>query len=48
MKIVEGPFSNFVGQIEEINVERSTLKISVEIFNRTTTIEVESWQIEAF
>ncbi len=48
VKIVEGPFSNFVGRIEEINVERSTLKISVEIFSRTTTIEVESWQIEAF
>lgn len=48
VKIVEGPFSNFVGRIEEINAERSTLKIAVEIFNRTTTIEVESWQIEAF
>ncbi|MGC8846420.1 MAG: transcription termination/antitermination protein NusG [Candidatus Hydrogenedens sp.] len=48
VKIIEGPFSNFVGRIEEINVERSTLKISVEIFNRTTTIEVESWQVEAF
>lgn len=48
VKIVEGPFSNFVGRIEEINVDRSTLKISVEIFSRTTTIEVESWQVEAF
>lgn len=48
VKIIEGPFSNFVGRIEEINVDRSTLKISVEIFNRTTTVEVESWQVEAF
>ncbi len=48
VKIIEGPFSNFVGRIEEINVERGTLKISVEIFNRVTTIEVESWQVEAF
>ncbi len=48
VKIVEGPFTNFVGRIEEINVDRATLKISVEIFNRTTTVEVESWQVEAF
>ncbi|HOV32294.1 MAG TPA: transcription termination/antitermination protein NusG [Candidatus Hydrogenedens sp.] len=48
VKIIEGPFSNFVGRIEEINVERGTLKISVEIFNRVTTIEVESWQVEVF
>lgn len=48
VKIVEGPFSNFVGRIEEINPDRSTLKIAVEIFNRTTSIEVESWQVEAF
>jgi transcriptional antiterminator NusG len=48
VKIIEGPFSNFVGRIEEINIERGTLKISVEIFNRVTTIEVESWQVEAF
>ncbi len=48
VQIKEGPFANFVGRIEEINSERSTVKIAVEIFNRTTTVEVESWQIEAF
>ncbi|HOK09124.1 MAG TPA: transcription termination/antitermination protein NusG [Candidatus Hydrogenedens sp.] len=48
VKIVEGPFANFVGKIEEINAERGALKISVEIFNRVTTIEVETWQVETF
>ncbi len=48
VKIVEGPFANFTGVIEEINQERGTMKVSVEIFNRATTIEVETWQAEIF
>lgn len=48
VKIIDGPFSNFVGRIEEINTERGTVKIAVEIFNRVTNIEVESWQVEVF
>lgn len=48
VKIVEGPFANFVGVIEEINQERGTMKVSVEIFNRATSIEVETWQAEVF
>ncbi len=48
VKIVEGPFANFVGVIEEINQERGTMKVTVEIFNRATSIEVETWQAELF
>lgn len=46
VKIIEGPFANFLGNIEEINAERGRLKIAVEIFERLTSVEVEVWQVE--
>ncbi len=46
VKIIDGPFANFMGNIDEINEERGTLKIMVEIFERLTSIEVEFWQVE--
>lgn len=46
VKITEGPFANFLGSIDEINQERGTLKVLVEIFERLTAIEVEYWQVE--
>lgn len=46
VKIVDGPFSNFLGNIDEINSERGTLKVMVEIFERLTSVEVEFWQVE--
>lgn len=46
VKIVDGPFANFLGNIDEINPERGTMKVLVEIFERLTSIEVEFWQVE--
>lgn len=46
VKIVDGPFANFLGKIDEINAERGTMKVMVEIFERLTSIEVEFWQVE--
>lgn len=46
VKIVEGPFSNFLGNIDTIDVERGKLKVMVEIFERLTSVEVEFWQVE--
>jgi transcriptional antiterminator NusG len=46
IKIIDGPFANFLGKIDEINVERGTMKVLVEIFERLTSIEVEFWQVE--
>ncbi len=46
VKIVEGPFSNFMGNIDEVNFERGTVKVMVEIFERLTSVEVEFWQVE--
>lgn len=46
VKIIDGPFANFLGTISEINAEGGTLKVMVEIFERLTSIEVEFWQVE--
>mgnify|MGYP001229406939 CR=1 FL=1 len=46
VKIIDGPFSNFLGNIDEINADRGTLKVMVEIFERLTSVEVEFWQVE--
>jgi len=46
VKIVDGPFSNFLGNIDEINFERGKIKVMVEIFERLTSVEVEFWQVE--
>jgi transcriptional antiterminator NusG len=46
VKIIDGPFSNFMGNIADINHERGTIKVMVEIFERLTSIEVEFWQVE--
>ena len=46
VRINDGPFANFLGKIEEINAERSVVKVMVEIFERQTNIEVEFWQVE--
>ncbi len=46
VKIIDGPFSNFTGVCEEVNLERSTLKVMVTIFGRATPVELEFVQVE--
>ncbi|MDA1313287.1 MAG: transcription termination/antitermination protein NusG [Acidobacteria bacterium] len=46
VKIVDGPFSNFTGTIEDVNQDRSTLKVMVTIFGRGTPVELEYFQVE--
>ena len=46
VKIIDGPFSNFTGLVEDVNLERSTLKIMVTIFGRPTPVELEFVQVE--
>ena len=46
VKIIDGPFANFLGKIFEVNAEQGNLKVQVEIFERLTNVEVEFWQVE--
>ena len=46
VKIVEGPFTNFTGYVDEVNAERGRLKVLVEVFERRTPVECEFWQVE--
>jgi len=46
VRVIEGPFTNFTGAIEEVNAARGKLKVSASIFGRQTPIELEFWQVE--
>jgi transcriptional antiterminator NusG len=46
VKIIDGPFSNFSGVVEEVNLDRNTLKVMVTIFGRQTPVELEFLQVQ--
>jgi len=46
VRIVDGPFSNFTGTVEDVNHDRNTLKIMVTIFGRATPVELDFLQVE--
>lgn len=46
VRIIDGPFNNFTGKVEDVNQERQTLKIMVTIFGRSTPVELDFLQVD--
>jgi transcriptional antiterminator NusG len=46
VKIIDGPFKDFVGDIKEVNEEKKKLKVIVKIFGRGTEVELNFMQVE--
>ncbi len=46
VRIVDGPFKDFSGRVEDVNLERSTVKVNLTILGRPTPVELEFIQIE--
>ena len=46
VRVIDGPFANFAGVLDEVNSERAKVKVMVSIFGRSTPVELEFSQIE--
>ena len=47
VKVIEGPFANFVGTIDQIDHDKAKLRVMVSIFGRSTPVELDVLQVES-
>jgi len=46
VRVISGPLENFIGTVEEINMEKKKIRVSVSMFGRETPVELEFTQIQ--
>ena len=46
VRIIDGPFTNFTGKVDEVDTRRNTLKVMVSIFGRNPPVELDFFQVE--
>jgi transcriptional antiterminator NusG len=46
VRITDGPFSNFMGTVDEVDIEHGKLRVMVSIFSRLTPVELQFFQVE--
>jgi len=46
VRIIEGPFKHFMGVVDEVNLQKSKIKVIVMVFDRPTPVELDFLQVE--
>jgi len=46
VRVIDGPFSSFIGMVDDVNAERAKVRVMVSIFGRSTPVELDFLQVE--